>query len=182
VDDQWLYYLWAGLLVIACVAAWLTTFFALPGNWIVVLLAGLFALFVPAAEGRGVSWTVVGVAAGLAVVGEILEFAAGAAGAAKKGASRRGMALALLGTVVGSVVGATMGVPIPLVGPLVGALGGGALGAFGGAYLGESSLGRSHPESVAAGQGALVGRLLGTVGKLMVGAVIVVIVAFDAFI
>jgi uncharacterized protein YqgC (DUF456 family) len=175
-----LYYLWVAMLLLASGAAWTLSLFALPGNWLVVGFAALFAWLVPADVGRGVGWITVAVIAGLAVLGEVLELAAGAAGAAKQGASRRSMVLALIGTVIGSICGATVTLPIPLVGPILGALGGGALGAFAGAYLGESWKGRSSQESLAVGKGALLGRLLGTVGKMGVGAVMIVIVTVDA--
>jgi hypothetical protein len=58
---------------------------------------------------------------------------------------------------------------------------GGALGAFAGAYLGEAWTGRSEEERRAAGRGAFSGRLWGTVGKLAIGAIMLAIVAWDAF-
>lgn len=177
-----LYYVWAVLLVVACCGAWLTTFFALPGNWMMAGLAALFALLLGVEDGRGIGWVTVGVLLGLAALAELIEFAAGAAGAAKEGASRRAMVLALAGTVAGSLAGAIVGVPIPVVGPIVGALGGGAAGAFAGAYAGETWKGKSTPESIAVGKGALIGRLLGTLGKLLLGGVMLVIVAVDAFV
>jgi hypothetical protein len=61
------------------------------------------------------------------------------------------------------------------------ALVGGAAGAFFGAYLGEAWKGRPHDARVAAGRGAFTGRIWGTVGKLAVGAIMLVIVAWDAF-
>ena len=61
------------------------------------------------------------------------------------------------------------------------ALVGGAAGAFFGAYLGEAWKGRPHDERIAAGRGAFTGRIWGTVGKLAVGAVMLAIVAWDAF-
>jgi hypothetical protein len=91
------------------------------------------------------------------------------------------MALAIVGTVVGSIAGAVLGVPIPVIGSVIGALGGGALGAFAGAYLGETWVGKTPDESFAVGQGAFIGRLLGTIGKLAIGAVMVVVVAVDIF-
>lgn len=176
------YYIWAVLLVVANAAAWSTSFFTLPGNWLVVGLTVLFALLVPAGEGQGIHWVTVVVVVGLAGLGELIEFGAGAAGAAKQGGSRRGMVLAIVGAVIGSVGGALVGVPIPWIGPLIGAVGGGALGAFAGAYLGETWKGRSSQDRLNVSTGALVGRLLGTVGKLAVGTVIWVVVAVDAFV
>ncbi len=180
--SYWTYYLWALLLVAGSGAAWMTNLVALPGNWIVVGLAALFAwLVVDDDAERGMTWTTVAVLLGLAVVGEVVEFVAGAAGAAKQGASRRAIALAMVGAIVGSVLGLGIGAPIPVVGSLVMAVLGGAAGAFGGAYLGEAWKGRGEPERTAAGRGAFFGRIWGTVGKLAVGAVMVAIVAWDAF-
>ncbi|HEX5470739.1 MAG TPA: DUF456 domain-containing protein, partial [Lacipirellulaceae bacterium] len=175
------YYLWVVLLLLACGVAWLLTFVTLPGNWIIVIFAALFAWLIPVAAGRGISWTIVAVLLGLAVLGEVVEFAASAASAAKQGASKRGIALAMIGAIVGSAIGLAIGAPIPILGSFVMALLGGAVGAFIGAYIGEGWKGRAHEERLAAGRGAFAGRVWGTVGKLAVGAVMLVIVAWDAF-
>jgi uncharacterized protein YqgC (DUF456 family) len=179
--DVWAYYLWATLLVLSCGVAWLTTLVTLPGNWLIAGLAALFAWLEPEVAGRGISWNTVAVLLGLAVLGEVVEFAASAAGAAKQGASKRGVALSMLGAMVGSVLGLMIGTPIPILGQFVMALIGGAAGAFLGAYLGEAWKGREHEERVAAGRGAFAGRIWGTVGKLAVGVVMLVIVAWHAF-
>jgi len=178
---EFLYYTWAVLLVLVCAASWMSVIFSLPGNWGVVAAVCLFAFLLPAEESRGITWGTVVVVAVLAAVGELVEFFAGVAGAARQGASRRAMLLAVVGTLVGSVVGAVIGVPIPVAGLILGALAGGAAGAFVGAFVGETWKGRSSEESIAVGTGALVGRLLGTIGKLLIGAVMVVVVAVDAF-
>ena len=182
-DNIWLYYVLAIALVLACGVAWLTNLVTLPGNWIVVGMAVLFAWLLPKAVGggRGLDWATVFVLVGLAVLGEIVEFAAGAAGAAKQGASRRSVALAIVGAIVGSIAGLVIGVPVPVVGSLVAAVLGGSAGAFAGAYLGEAWKGRDEDQRVAAGRGAFVGRLWGTAGKLAVGAIMLAIVAWDAF-
>jgi uncharacterized protein len=175
------YYLCAVILLVAMFAAWLANAFALPGNWLMVALAALFAFWFPVSEGHGIHWLTVGVAAMLALVGEVVEVAAGAAGAKRSGASRRAMLLAVVGTMIGSLMGAFVTVPVPIVGPMIGAIGGGALGAFGGAYVGEAALGRSTEQSLAVGQGALVGRLLGTAAKVLIGVILFVVIAVDAF-
>jgi uncharacterized protein YqgC (DUF456 family) len=177
--NPWLYYLLAAALVLAGGVCWLTNLLALPGNWVLVGLAALFAWLVPADGSRGLSWTAVGIVAVLAVIGEIVEFAAGAAGAAKVGASRRSIWLSLVGAMIGSIVGATAGAPIPLIGSLVAALVGGSVGAFVGAYVGELNAERSQRERFAVGKGAALGRLWGTVGKFAVGAVMLAVVAVD---
>ena len=180
----WLYYLLALVLVLACGAAWFTNLLTLPGNWIILGLAVLFAWLFPesADGGRGMDWATVGVLFGLAGIGEIVEFVAGAAGAAKQGASRRGIALSVVGAMAGSIVGLAAGVPIPVFGSLIGAVVGGSAGAFVGAYLGEAWKGRHEDDRIAIGRGAFVGRLWGTVAKLAIGAIMLAIVAWDAFI
>lgn len=180
IDPTWVYYPSALLLVVLCVVAWFTSVFSLPGNWFVVALAAGFAWLFPHELGRGISWITVGVGLALAVVGEVIEFAAGAAGAAKQGASRRAVLLSLVGALMGSIVGVMIGAPVPVFGSFVMALVGGGAGAFAGAYLGEMWKGRSEDERIAAGQGAFVGKIWGTLGKLACGAVIVAIVAVDA--
>src|SRR5215212_2609148 len=126
--DQWIYFLWATALVLACGLSWLTTLVALPGNWLIVGCSALFAWLLPNDSGRGLTWTSVAVLAGLAVLGEIVEFATGAAGAAKQGASKRGVALAMVGALVGSILGIGLGLPIPILGSFIMALLGGAAG------------------------------------------------------
>src|SRR6476646_4638740 len=113
--EAWLYYIWAIALVVACGLSWLTTLVALPGNWFIAGCAALFAWLLPAETGRGITWTTVAVLAGLAILGEVVEFAAGAAGAAKQGASKRGVALAMVGALVGSVAGVAVGSPLPII-------------------------------------------------------------------
>jgi uncharacterized protein YqgC (DUF456 family) len=182
-DASWLYYLWALLLVAACGLAWLLSLVALPGNWVVLGLAALFAWLFPQDEvGRGMTWMTVAVLAALAVLGELIEFGAGAAGAAKQGASRRSVALSIVGAMLGSIAGLAIGTPIPVLGSFVMAVLGGAAGAFAGAYLGEAWKGRKEDERIAVGRGAFAGRIWGTVGKLAVGAIMLAIVAWDAFV
>ncbi|MGD9636000.1 MAG: DUF456 domain-containing protein [Pirellulales bacterium] len=179
-DPALTYYPTAILLIVLCIAAWSTTLFTLPGNWIVVALAAGFAWLFPEEAGRGISWWTVGVAGALAVVGEVIEFAASAAGAAKQGASKRAVVLSLVGAIGGSIAGVMVGAPVPILGSFVMALLGGAAGAFAGAYLGEMWKGRTEDERIAAGQGAFVGKIWGTLGKLACGAVAVAIIAADA--
>lgn len=174
-------YVWAVLLLIGNGLAWVSTAFTLPGNWLMVVFTALYAFLLPAEMQPRVSWTVVFVALGLAVIGEVVEFLAGAAGAAKQGGSRRGLVLAIGGAFIGSLGGAALASPIPIVGPLIGAIGGGALGGFAGAYLGESGTNRPHAERMAIGKGALIGRLWGTAGKLIIGMLMLVLISLDSF-
>lgn len=176
-----IYYLLVTLLILLNGAAWVSTLFTLPGNWTMAVLSGLFYFLYLETPEKNLHLQTVVVLFILAVVGEAVEFLAGAMGASKQGASRRAMVLALVGTVVGSLVGTAVGVPVPVVGPIIGALGGGAAGAFAGAYLGESWKGRDMNQSVLVGKAALIGRLLGTFGKLIIGAIMFILVPCDLF-
>jgi uncharacterized protein len=180
-NPEWIYYFWAALLVVGSFVAWLLNLVMLPGNWIIVGGAALFAWLLPLTDDRGITWVVVAALALLAVAGEVIEFAAGAAGAAKQGASRRAIVLAMVGAIVGSITGLSIGLPVPILGSLVMAIFGGAAGAFAGAYLGEAWKGRDEPARTAAGRGAFFGRIWGTVGKFAVGAIMLAVVAWDAF-
>lgn len=167
---------WAALLLIALAACWVLTLLGMPGNWLMVAAAAGYVLLVPAESPAAIGWTTVVVLIVLASVGELLEFLAGALGVAKAGGSRRGAVLALAGSLAGGVVGLFVGLPIPVVGSLLGAVLLAGAGAFVGAVLGERWRGRQLGESLKIGEAAFWGRLLGTVAKSAVGAVMVAVV------
>lgn len=169
-------FVWAAILLIILAVCWVLTLLGMPGNWIIILAAVGYLFVVPAESPVAIGWTTVIVLLVLAVLGELLEFLAGALGVTKAGGSRRGAALALIGSLVGGVVGLFVGVPIPIVGPLFGAVLLAAAGAFAGAIMGEHWKGRDLDESLKIGQAAFWGRLLGTVAKTAVGAIMVGVV------
>lgn len=180
---DWSIGIWILGLVLLCVAnlaSWSANLVSMPGNWLIVVVTAIYAYFFPEAASSGVGIYGIGILVVLAILGEVLEFVAGAAIAGKQGASRRAMALAVVGTMAGSVLGAIFTLPIPILGPILGAVFGGAAGAFAGAWLGELWKGKSHDQGMRVGTGAMVGRLLGTSGKLLVGATMVVVAAVDA--
>lgn len=173
-----MYYVWFTLLLLLSGASLFATLMALPGNWAIVILGAVFAWLVP--ESR-LTWYGVGAAAALAVVGEIVELAAGAAGAAKLGAKRRSMLLSMALTIVGSI-GGSLALPfLPVIGTVIGALVGGAVGAYVGAYAGEMTAGTDKALGHKIGGAAMKGRLLGTMAKLMIGAAIFSTVVIDAW-
>ena len=160
---------------------WLAVvFFGLPGTWLMVLSTAI-AAWMQWQPGRPVGdqpislWTVLALVV-LAVVGEILEFMAGAAGAKKAGGSSRGALAAIVGGIVGAIAG-TFLIPIPLLGSLLGAAGGAGVAAWGV----ELSSGRTPQAAIRIGWGAGVGRLLGTLYKLIVGIAIWFVAALAAF-
>lgn len=174
-------YIAASLLLIVNMVAWASTLITLPGNWILLALTILYAFFLPADYYPRISWTVVIVVAVIALLGELIEFLAGAAGAAKQGGSKLGIFLSIVGAFLGSIVGAISFSFIPVLGTMIGAVLGGALGAFGGAWLGEYNSQKTHEERFEIGKGAFIGRILGTVGKLAMGVIMLVVVTLDSF-
>jgi uncharacterized protein YqgC (DUF456 family) len=167
---------WGAGLLILCVVAWIGNLVSLPGNWLAVTCIAVYAWIGPE-EGRvAIGWTVAAAAFGLALVGEIAEFIAGAYGAQRAGASRRSTLLAMLGSLIGAIAGAIIGVPVPVVGSLLAALLFGSAGALAGAMYGEWSDGKSWRESWTVGHAAFWGRLVGTLGKLGSGAAILIMV------
>lgn len=174
----WLYYCLAVLLSVGNVIGFLANFASLPGNWLIVAATGAFAFFVHSGQ-HSVSWAIVGLLLFLAIVGELLEFLAGTAGAAKQGASRRSLVLSVVVSIIGSILGAMVGMPIPILGSAFAALLGGALGAGVGAAIGEDWNGRDMEGSIQVGAAAFAGRMLGTAGKLIVGGIMLVIATID---
>lgn len=180
-DLSVLYLLAAILLLSLNFSAWVLTVLQLPGNWLMVLFTAVAAWLLPEDTRFGISWQTVGIVFGLAVFGEVLEFATGGVAATKKGASRRAVCLSLLGGFLGALFGASGGSVVPVLGTLVGVLVGGAAGAFVGAYFGETWKGRSESHAIAVGKAVAVGRTLGVLGKMAVGVAMMTVAAWDAF-
>ncbi len=164
------------VLVILLMAFWALTLFGLPGNWLSIGATALYAWLVPAEPPLSIGWGVVLLLVVLAVISELIEFFAGAAGATKMGGSKRGAVLAIVGSIIGAIIGLYVGLPIPVVGSIIASLLMAALGALMGAILGELWKGRNAEDSLQIGMAAFWGRLLGTAGKLVVCFLMLVIV------
>ena len=163
-------------MVLILAAGWLLTVFSLPGTWLIVIAVGVYSFFVADTWRIDVGWVVVSVVFGLAVFGEVIEALAGMLGARHAGGSKRAALLALLGSLGGGLLGAMFGLPIPLVGPVIAVVLGAAIGATGGAVIGEQWKGSATAQSWKVGKAAFWGRLLGTLGKVVVASIIVAIV------
>ena len=172
---------WACLLVIILTAGWLMTVLGMPGNWLMVLAVAGYVLLVPSESSVAIGWPVAIALLVLAAVGELLEFLAGALGVAKAGGSKRGALLAMLGSIVGGIAGLFIGVPVPIAGPIIGAIIFAGLGALAGAMIGERWYGCDLDGSWQIGKAAFWGRLLGTLAKTAVGAVMVVVAVAALF-
>lgn len=168
------------LLVIALAGAWWVNLLGLPGNWIIVAIAAAVTFFAPADFRLSISVTILCVLIGLALVGEAVEFAAGALGVKRAGGSRRGALYSLGGGLAGGFVGMFVGLPIPVIGSAVAAILFASLGAMAGAVIGENSLGRETGRSLQIGKAAFWGRLFGTLGKTAIGAAMVAIAVVAA--
>lgn len=162
------------LCVLGC--GWVLTLFNLPGNWLIVAGAAIYAWLMPADSGWTLSWSLVGVLVVVAVLGEIAETASAAMGVKRIGGSRRGAVLAIIGSLLGAIVGTAL-IPVPILGTVVGA----CVGSLGGAMLGEFWKGHGFDHSLRVGQAAFWGRLLGTAAKIVVASVMLAVAVAGVF-
>ena len=131
----------------------------------------------------GVTWFAFGAMVFLAVLGEIIEFAAGALGTSAVGGSKRSGALSLVGSLIGGIVGmfVALPIPIPIVASIISALLFACLGSLAGAALGEYWAEGKWDSSLKVGHAAFWARLVGTLAKTFCGAVIVVLATLALF-
>lgn len=159
----------------------LATVLGLPGIWGMVGIGALLAWLADGDSFYHVAWIPVLVMAGVALLGELIEFAASAAGVGQMGGARRSAWLALAGSMIGAIAGLFVGLPVPVVGSLISSVLLGGAGAAAGAVIGERWKGRQWDASVRVGAAAAVGRLLGTVGKSACAAVVLVLLVWQVW-
>jgi uncharacterized protein YqgC (DUF456 family) len=165
-------YLWLTLLIILN-AFWLVlVLFSLPGNWLIVITTSLFAWWQWESHLFSV-YTLIAIAV-LALLGELVEFFAGTAGAKKAGAGWLAAIAAVFGAIAGAIIGTFV---LPLFGTIIGA----CLGAGLAATITELAMGKPRDASIRSGVGASVGRFFGLIAKIAVGIAIWLIVAVAAF-
>ena len=156
------YFLWSRLLITASLFVYL----GLGGTFIIIGLALVHALvtgFDP------ITWQLLLILLGLALLGEGIEFVVGTFYVAKMGASKLG----IVGAFVGGLLGAGMGnTVIPVVGAVLGSFG----GAFGGAVLGEYLQRERLEPSMRVGGHAFLGRLLAILIKHAIAMVMVFLI------
>jgi len=162
----------------ACVLA---VAIGLPGAWIMLAIAALTDLLLAPRVGDGqpfFGWVAIGVCAGIALLGEVVELLAAAEGARRGGASKRGAIGALVGGLIGGIAG-TILILIPLVGTLIGA----AIGALAGAALGElTRKGVTLRDTAKPATGAAIGKVLGILAKIPCAAAIWVVLLIAAIV
>ena len=127
---------------------------ALPG--IPLIFAGIWLIAAMDGYHHLGAWWLSGIAT-LGLIGVVLDFAAGALGAKRVGASKQ----AVLGALIGTLIGFFLGLPGLLIGP------------FAGAVVGELSAGSSLLRSADVGVSAWIGLIFGTVIKLVTSLMMV---------
>ncbi|MHC5028063.1 MAG: DUF456 domain-containing protein [Planctomycetota bacterium] len=157
---EWLTYLIPVVMFLAGLGCMVLVVFQLPGVWILLAIATLieFGLdgYRPADDTWTFGWPILAAAALAALIGEVIEFFAGA--------SRRGMIGSLIGGIAGAFVFSGVFFFIPIFGTLCGVI----LGTFVGAIVGEmTDESATMKGTVKPAIGATIGRVLGTIGKVM---------------
>lgn len=146
---------WTLTLVLMAIGLIGTVLSAIPGTALIFGAAVLHRVLL--GPGKSVGWFTLLVLALLLALSVLVDFAGGWLGAKRFGASRWGMTGAFLGALVGIFFG-FIGL---LIGPIVGAL------------AGELLAGRKLVEAGRASWGALLGNLAASLGKLVIGLVMV---------
>jgi uncharacterized protein YqgC (DUF456 family) len=159
---DWVWYL---LLTALLVAGLFLQILTLPGIWLMVGSAGVYALVT---HGQYIGlWTLL-VLFGMGVISEIVEAMAGGAGARRAGGSGRAAWGALIGGIAGAIFSS---IPLPIIGTIAGA----CLGAFAGALAMEFTVHGETKRSVLVGVGAGVGKFAGLMGKLIFAGLVMAI-------
>src|SRR5882672_11296795 len=164
---------WAAyaILLLLCLAGIFITLLGLPGLWVMVAAALLYAWYT-SFHYVGL-WTLV-ILAVIAAIAELIEFLAGSAGAKKAGGSRRAAWGALIGGLVGALV---LTIPVPIIGTTIGL----CIGVFAGALIGEMTVRDDAAHSIRVGIAATKARIYAIVIKLVFSVAMLAIAAIKAF-
>ncbi|MHC4698299.1 MAG: DUF456 domain-containing protein [Planctomycetota bacterium] len=148
-------------LILCCLAGVVITAVRLPGTWLIVAAALAYGWWDHWAR---VSLVLVGVLAGIALMGEVIELLTSVLTARKAGASRRAGWGGLIGGIVGMFL---FSIPVPIIGTIVGAL----VGCFVGAMIAELSVRNELGQGAKVGMFSAAGFVLGMVAKLALALV-----------
>jgi hypothetical protein len=176
----WIALLVAVLVTLAGAASLFLVVIGLPGTWLFLALALaielLDHLWLDGERTVTFSWWLLAACTLFALVGEGLEFLAGALGAKHGGASRRGMVFAVVGGVLGGIAGTPFGL-------VIGAFVGATVGTFLGAVVGElGTPGTELRATLRPATSASIGRILGTLSKLPIAVAVWVALSVAAFV
>lgn len=158
------------VLILAALVCMVLTLFGLPGLWLFLLLAaGLKALGVAA----GITWGAWLVGFGLATVAEVIEWTTSMRYTRRSGGSRR----AAWGALIGGILGAIVGIPVPVVGSVIGSF----VGSFLGALVAEFTATQDRDLAGRVAWGALMGRVVATAAKVVLGVVVAALIVGSAW-
>ncbi|MBI4145756.1 DUF456 family protein [Candidatus Woesearchaeota archaeon] len=135
------------------------------GTFLILLAAALYDLIM---WQMIISWQTLAILAGLALLGELLEWIITYVGMKKNGVSRYG----LIGTILGGIIGASLLSIVPILGTIVGLVAGAALGA----WIGELYHTRHAKKAWKAAKAALIGRAIVMFTKLIIAIVQIAII------
>ena len=176
-NHKYMSIVYAAILLLVLTTAWFLTVVGMPGNWLMVVAAALYAWLVPQDSAASIGW---GCGYFRCRLGLNWRTTRGVGRCFRRGqgrgqqAQRRTSAYRLA---FGALAGMAVGLPIPLVGPLLAAVFFAGVGAFSRRY-GWRTLERPRAGRKLAGrQRRLLGRILGTVAKVLVGSVILALIA-----
>lgn len=182
---DWILYIVATVFALVGLGCIVLVIFQLPGAWIMLAIAIVIEVFdkhyltVEANESpETFGWMWLGIAAGLLLIGEIIEFIASIVGAKKGGASKRGMVGSLIGGIAGAFI-LQVFIPIPIFGALVGAIIGTFIGAVVGEMTGEQP--KKASESIKPAIGAAIGRSIAAISKVGISLVVWIMLVAAAF-
>lgn len=171
---SWEMWVIASIAFISGITGILMVVLALPGIWAMVLVSAICMWWRP----EIISWRAVVTLASIALVSEIMEMVASAAGAKKFGGSKRGAVGAIFGTMIGAIVGSFL-IPIPVIGTIVGGIAGAGIGAMG---VERSIVQMSWVDSMKSGSGAAIGRTISIFIKLGLAIVAALFFCLAAFV
>jgi uncharacterized protein YqgC (DUF456 family) len=152
--------------------ALLSHLLGLPGNWVILAEALVYALITH--FNKGIGWYDLLALALMAGAGELAEFIITAYGAQKFGASKKAVAGALVGGLVGAIL---VNMVLPLIGAVIGAFLGVYLGAFLITYYLEKDLAKARNS----GLGAFMGRIGAVLVKGSLGVAMAAVIITQIF-
>lgn len=152
------------LLIIVLLCSISLTMIGLPGNLIILLAALGYGYW----EGfNHLSTPFLLVLLGAFVIGETVEFVAGALGATREKASGWAVVAAVFGAITGAVIGTVI---VPLLGSFLGAM----IGAFAASYGAEYWQTQDVAKAKRVAQSVMLGQIMGMIVKFAVGIGMVV--------
>lgn len=166
------------IVTLACLIGAVAVLFSLPGIWFMVAVAAGCELWLGGVEGPNemFEWRTLAIAAGLALVSDVVDLVAGSVGATKAGGSKRSAIGALVGGIAGAIAGSLV---IPIIGTiLVGAIGAGV----GAALAQRTKQGADWRRSTAVAKGAAFGWLVAVAFKALDALAVAILLIWAAYV